>query len=108
MNDDQAKPIFLCSCNDNNVRLYDLPSFRERGRIFSRSQVRTFKIGPARLFFTGDGEGELKVWKLSTQTLCEVDNTLNLRSKAIVITPQCKRDPYQHIPHVELLMYSSL
>eukprot|EP00253_Pinus_taeda_P011727 PITA_11727 len=26
MNDEQAKPILLCSCNDNSVRLYDLPS----------------------------------------------------------------------------------
>ena len=26
MNDDQAKPVLLCSCNDNSVRLYDLPS----------------------------------------------------------------------------------
>jgi len=69
MNDDQAKPLLLCSCNDNSVRLYDLPSFRERGRVFSRNEVRAFQIGPGGLFFTGDGKGELKVWKLANQTL---------------------------------------
>jgi len=70
MNDEQAKPVLLCSCNDNTVRLYDLPSFNERGRIFSRNEVRAFQIGPGGLFFTGDGMGELKVWNWATQTSC--------------------------------------
>ncbi|KAH9321721.1 hypothetical protein KI387_016360, partial [Taxus chinensis] len=26
MHDEQAKPVLICSCNDNSVRLYDLPS----------------------------------------------------------------------------------
>jgi hypothetical protein len=26
MNDEQGKHVMLCSCNDNSVRLYDLPS----------------------------------------------------------------------------------
>ena len=26
MNDEQAKPVLLSACNDNSVRLYDLPS----------------------------------------------------------------------------------
>lgn len=26
MHDAQAKPVLLCSCNDNCVRIYDLPS----------------------------------------------------------------------------------
>nr|CAD1844548.1 unnamed protein product [Ananas comosus var. bracteatus] len=30
MHDAQAKPVLLCSWNDNSVRLYDLPSFSER------------------------------------------------------------------------------
>lgn len=42
--------------------------FHERGRAFSRNEVRAFEIGPDELFFTGDGMGELKVWKLATQT----------------------------------------
>jgi len=68
MNDEQAKPVLLCSCNDNTVRLYDLPSFSERGKIFSRNEVRTFQIAPGGLFFTGDATGELKVWNWATQT----------------------------------------
>uniref|UniRef100_A0A0C9SAF7 TSA: Wollemia nobilis Ref_Wollemi_Transcript_3705_2455 transcribed RNA sequence n=1 Tax=Wollemia nobilis TaxID=56998 RepID=A0A0C9SAF7_9CONI len=67
MHDEQAKPVLLCSCNDNSVRLYDLPSFHERGKIFSRNEVRAIQIGPGGLFFTGDGMGDLKVWKWATQ-----------------------------------------
>ncbi|KAK6259210.1 hypothetical protein SCA6_013684, partial [Theobroma cacao] len=26
MNDAETKPVLFCSCNDNTVRLYDLPS----------------------------------------------------------------------------------
>lgn len=69
MNDEQSKPVLLCSCNDNSVRLYDLPSFKERCRLFSRQEVRVLQLGSGGLFFTGDGEGELKVWKWDTQTL---------------------------------------
>ncbi|CAL9077348.1 unnamed protein product [Musa acuminata var. zebrina] len=62
MLDAQAKPILLCSCNDNSVRLYDLPSFSERGKIFSKEEVRAMQVGPGGLFFTGDATGEVKVW----------------------------------------------
>ncbi|XP_039114925.1 zinc finger CCCH domain-containing protein 17 [Dioscorea cayenensis subsp. rotundata] len=65
MHDAQAKPVLLCSCNDNVVRLYDLPSFTERGKIFSKDEVRAMQVGPGGLFFTGDGTGEVKVWKWS-------------------------------------------
>ncbi|CAA6673621.1 unnamed protein product [Spirodela intermedia] len=58
-----GKPVLLCSCNDNIVRLYDLPSFAERGRIFSKEEVRAIQVGPGGLFFTGDRTGELRVWK---------------------------------------------
>lgn len=66
MHDAQAKPVLFCSCNDNTVRLYDLPSFNERGKIFAKEEVRSIQIGPGGLFFTGDGSGELKVWKWLT------------------------------------------
>ncbi|XP_008795362.2 LOW QUALITY PROTEIN: zinc finger CCCH domain-containing protein 17-like [Phoenix dactylifera] len=69
MHDAQAKPVLLCSCNDNSVRLYDLPSFSERGKIFSKEEVRAIQIGPGGLFFTGDGTGELKVWKWLTKEM---------------------------------------
>ncbi|XP_065853883.1 zinc finger CCCH domain-containing protein 48-like [Euphorbia lathyris] len=58
-------PVLLCSCNDSSVHLFDLPSFDERGRIFSKQQIKTIERGPDGLFFTGDGMGMLTVWKLA-------------------------------------------
>ncbi|XP_020969935.1 zinc finger CCCH domain-containing protein 48 isoform X1 [Arachis ipaensis] len=63
MTDADAKPILFCSCLDNSVRLYELPSFSERGRLFARREVRSLEIGPGGLFFTGDGTGSVTVWK---------------------------------------------
>lgn len=63
MHDAEAKPVLLCSCNDNTIRVYDLPSFSERGKLYSKEEVRSMQIGPAGLFFTGDGTGEVRVWK---------------------------------------------
>ncbi|XP_028768529.1 zinc finger CCCH domain-containing protein 48 isoform X2 [Neltuma alba] len=62
MHDSQGKPILLCSCNNNTVHLYDLPSFAERGKIFTKQEVRAIEVGPGGLFFTGDGTGQVKVW----------------------------------------------
>ncbi|KAL3536889.1 hypothetical protein ACH5RR_000255 [Cinchona calisaya] len=62
--DAETKPILLCSCKDNSVHLYDLPSFAERGRISAKSEVEAFGIGCGGLFFTGDATGQLSVWKL--------------------------------------------
>ncbi|XP_016182964.1 zinc finger CCCH domain-containing protein 48 [Arachis ipaensis] len=63
MTDADAKPILFCSCQDNSVRMYELPTFLERGRLFTRREVRSFAIGPGGLFFTGDGTGLLNVWR---------------------------------------------
>ncbi|KAL8148212.1 zinc finger CCCH domain-containing protein 48-like [Apium graveolens] len=67
MHDAEAKPVLLCSSNDNSIRVYDLPSFTERGRIYSKQEVRSIQIGPGGLFFTGDGTGEVRVWKWLTE-----------------------------------------
>ncbi|XP_022885598.1 zinc finger CCCH domain-containing protein 48-like isoform X2 [Olea europaea var. sylvestris] len=64
MTDAEAQPILFCSYNDNTVRIYDLPSFNERGRIFSKGEVQVIQIGIGGLFFTGDATGQLSVWKL--------------------------------------------
>ncbi|URD84206.1 hypothetical protein MUK42_19306 [Musa troglodytarum] len=69
MHDAQAKPVLLCSCNDKSIHIYDLPSFIERGKIFSKKEVIAMEVGPSDLFFTGDGTGELKVWKWSTNKM---------------------------------------
>lgn len=65
MTDAEAQPILFCSYSDNTVRIYDLPSFNERGRIFSKDEVQVIQIGIGGLFFTGDATGQLSVWKLS-------------------------------------------
>ncbi|CAL9006426.1 unnamed protein product [Prunus brigantina] len=63
MTDAESKPILLSSCNDNSVRIYELPSFTERGRLFAKQEVRTVEVGPGGLFFSGDATGLLSVWK---------------------------------------------
>ncbi|KMS94946.1 hypothetical protein BVRB_013870, partial [Beta vulgaris subsp. vulgaris] len=73
MHDAANKPIMLCSSNDNTVRLYELPSFVERGRIFSKQEVRGIHIGPAGLFFTGDGTGLVSVWRCSSDSTASSD-----------------------------------
>ncbi|KAK3431126.1 hypothetical protein EUGRSUZ_E02832 [Eucalyptus grandis] len=62
MSDGGGKPVLLCACIDNTVRLYELPSFTERGKIFSRREIRTLQTAPGGLFFTGDTTGMLTVW----------------------------------------------
>ncbi|KAL0458458.1 UNVERIFIED_CONTAM: Zinc finger CCCH domain-containing protein 17 [Sesamum latifolium] len=74
IHDAEDKPILLCSCNDNTVRLYDLPSFTERGRIYSKREVEVIEIGRDGLFFTGDASGEISVWKLLGDP-CECNST---------------------------------
>ncbi|KAL6003226.1 Zinc finger CCCH domain-containing protein 48 [Asimina triloba] len=64
----QAKPVLMSAFDDNSVRLYDLPSFIERGKVLSKDEIRSIQSGPDGLFFTGDGEGVLKVWKWCTPT----------------------------------------
>ncbi|KAG6733326.1 zinc finger CCCH domain-containing protein 48-like isoform X1 [Carya illinoinensis] len=63
MTDTDDKPIIYCSCADNSVHLYELPSFVDRGRLFANEEVGTVQIGPGGLFFTGDRTGLLTVWK---------------------------------------------
>ncbi|KAE8704677.1 Zinc finger CCCH domain-containing protein 63 [Hibiscus syriacus] len=62
MPDLESKPVLLCACNCNYVRLFDLPSFSERGKIFANQEIKAIEVGPGGLFFTGDGTG-FKVWK---------------------------------------------
>ncbi|XP_076915986.1 zinc finger CCCH domain-containing protein 48-like [Bidens hawaiensis] len=66
--DAEEKPILLCSCKDDGVCIFDLPSFGERGRIYSRHDVRAIQVGPESLFFTGDAAGLVSVWKPNGQS----------------------------------------
>lgn len=68
MFDEDDKPVLLCSCSDASVRVYDLPTFTERGRIFARDHVRAIEAGTAgSYFFTGDWTGLVTVWKWNTE-----------------------------------------
>ncbi|KZV58504.1 zinc finger CCCH domain-containing protein 17-like [Dorcoceras hygrometricum] len=64
IHDMEDKPILICSCNDNTVRIYDLPSFEERGRIFTRGEAKVVETGVDRLFFVGDATGDIIVCRL--------------------------------------------
>ncbi|KAL6004670.1 hypothetical protein ACLOJK_005225 [Asimina triloba] len=66
MHDAQAKPVLMRACDDNAVRVYDLPSFKERGKVLSKEEIRSIQLGPDGLFFTGDRGGALRVWKWRT------------------------------------------
>ncbi|CAM8901883.1 unnamed protein product [Rhodiola kirilowii] len=72
MNDFESIPILLCACSDKSVRIYELPSFCDRGRLFSREVVEKIDIGPSGLFFTGDASGSIAVWSLLGGTKAEV------------------------------------
>ncbi|PWA77958.1 hypothetical protein CTI12_AA221290 [Artemisia annua] len=63
MHDAEKKPMLLCLCKDSGVHIYDLPSFVERGRIYSRQDIQAIQVGPEGLFFTGDAAGMVTVWK---------------------------------------------
>ena len=64
MFDDDVKPMLLCSRSDGSVRVYELPTFMERGRIFAKDHVRAIEAGRAGpYFFTGDWTGLVTVWK---------------------------------------------
>ncbi|KAK6930642.1 WD40 repeat [Dillenia turbinata] len=66
--DAEAKPILLCSCNDNSIHLYELPSFSQRGRIYATQEIRSIHMGSGGLFFTGDEAGLVTVWKWMSES----------------------------------------
>ncbi|GJP48812.1 hypothetical protein CLOM_g8092 [Closterium sp. NIES-68] len=55
--------VLMVAYSDNSVRLYDLPSFTERGALFTVQEVRSLCVGPSGLMFTGDSAGTVKVWR---------------------------------------------
>ncbi|CAL1376487.1 unnamed protein product [Linum trigynum] len=63
MNDSEGKPVLFCSWSNCSVGLYELPTLEERGRIYSQKEVRAIRSGPDGLFFTGDTNGVVSVWK---------------------------------------------
>ncbi|XP_010459958.1 PREDICTED: zinc finger CCCH domain-containing protein 59-like [Camelina sativa] len=68
VHDAEAKPIIFCSYQNGTVGIYDLPSFEERGKMFSTHTISTLTIGPGGLLFSGDKTGNLRVWSLAAGT----------------------------------------
>ncbi|CAH8300592.1 unnamed protein product [Eruca vesicaria subsp. sativa] len=65
MSDAEGKPIVFCSYQNGTVSIRDLPSFEERGKMFSTNTVGAITVGPEGLLFTGDKSGKLRVWNLA-------------------------------------------
>jgi len=55
--------LFLIFYQDFRSDSFLFYRFSDRGRIFSKQEIRAIQMGPGGLFFTGDGTGELKVWQ---------------------------------------------
>jgi hypothetical protein len=63
--DPQGKAVVMVSYNgDTSVRLWELPSFAERGALADVSNVRAMAGFPAgRLMVSGDEHGRVRVWR---------------------------------------------
>ncbi|MQL86480.1 hypothetical protein Taro_019015 [Colocasia esculenta] len=67
MEDPAGMPVLMCSLVGDGVRLYDLPSFKNRGVVRSKGEVTAIHVGTkGGLFFTGDAAGELRAWRWSS------------------------------------------
>jgi len=50
------------------LRFCSYVRFTERGKILAKQEIRSIQIGPGGIFFTGDGSGQVKVWKWSSES----------------------------------------
>ncbi|CAN0870895.1 Zinc finger CCCH domain-containing protein 48 [Linum grandiflorum] len=64
-----GKAMLLCSWKNGTVGMYELPSFVEKGRMYSKGEVRGLGAGSEwkGMFFTGDASGVVNVWKLAEE-----------------------------------------
>ncbi|GMN61357.1 hypothetical protein TIFTF001_030444 [Ficus carica] len=72
LNEDNRHDILFCSRDDNSVRLYQLPTFQEKGRLIARQEVQSIQVhdGNRGLFFTGDGTALSLVTMMLNQGSC--------------------------------------
>ena len=62
--DKEQKPLLMASYNDDNcVRLFDLPSFQERGSLPQMPDSRALAAVPGDILVAGDVKGTVKVWR---------------------------------------------
>ena len=71
VHDAEAKPVSFHWClfplQKLSCFVRSYARFTERGKILAKQEIRSIQIGPGGIFFTGDGTGQVKVWKWSTQ-----------------------------------------
>lgn len=64
MQDSMQRSVLAASHNEENIaRLWELPSFAERGHLNQMRDARAMTIGPDGLIFSGDAIGVIKVWR---------------------------------------------
>ncbi|KAK9909034.1 hypothetical protein WJX75_006342 [Coccomyxa subellipsoidea] len=62
--DAAQKPLLLASYNDDGcVRLYDLPTFAERGQLPAMRDARALATAPGDILAAGDSHGVVKLWR---------------------------------------------
>lgn len=62
--DAQQRPVLLTSYNDDGcVRLWDLPTFADRGQLPSMRDSRALVTAPGDVLVAGDSHGTVKAWR---------------------------------------------
>lgn len=62
--DAAQKPLLMASYNDDGcVRLYDLPTFAERGHLPAMRDARALAAAPGDILAAGDNHGTVKLWR---------------------------------------------
>ncbi|KAG6482466.1 zinc finger CCCH domain-containing protein 48-like [Zingiber officinale] len=65
----QGTPILLSSCSDNSFRIYELPSFIDRGYIGCKEEIDSIQVSPGGYLYIGHVTGLLDVWKCETASI---------------------------------------
>ena len=56
-------PVLMVSRGDGIVRVYDLPSMQNRGKVRCNGEARAVSLRSPGIVFTGDASGEVRVVK---------------------------------------------
>ena len=67
MQDGMQRSVLAASHNEENIaRLWELPTFTERGHLNQLRDARAMTTGPDGLIISGDAIGVIKVWRWRT------------------------------------------
>ncbi|GAB4819435.1 hypothetical protein N2152v2_006481 [Parachlorella kessleri] len=62
--DSQGRSVLMVSYNtDTALRLFEMPTFQDRGALATSSSVRALAGGPGGLLMAGDEQGKIRVWR---------------------------------------------